>query len=215
MEFDFPAMTAADRYKLMTASITPRPIAWVTSVSAGGVRNAAPYSFFNMMGADPPLIALGMMRRPDGSRKDSTDNILATGEFVVNLVTEADAVAMNRTCIDAPPDFDELAMAEIETAASSLVAAPRIASAPVAMECGLHEAIETGSTTIVIGLVTRLHIADAYIDPKNLHIDTPAMKLVARLHGAGWYACVRDMFQLERPSFLGGADKPVGAARAK
>src|SRR3546814_10243731 len=82
------------RYKLMCASITPRPIAWITSQSASGVRNAAPFSFFNMMGADPPLVAIGLMNRPGGGDKDSAANILETGEFVVNLVAEDDADAM-------------------------------------------------------------------------------------------------------------------------
>src|SRR3546814_6225262 len=89
------------RYKLMCASITPRPIAWITSQSASGVRNAAPFSFFNMMGADPPLVAIGLMNRPGGGDKDSAANILETGEFVVNLVAEDDADAMSFTCIDA------------------------------------------------------------------------------------------------------------------
>src|SRR3546814_7374393 len=86
----------------MFASITPRPIAWITSQSASGVRNAAPFSFFNMMGADPPLVAIGLMNRPGGGDKDSAANILETGEFVVNLVAEDDADAMSFTCIDAP-----------------------------------------------------------------------------------------------------------------
>lgn len=108
MEFDFADVAAPDRYKLMSAAITPRPIAWLTTLSPEGVRNAAPYSFFNMMGAAPPLVAVGLMRQPDGSYKDSARNVLETGEFVVNLVSEQDAPAMNFTCIDAPPEFDEL-----------------------------------------------------------------------------------------------------------
>jgi flavin reductase (DIM6/NTAB) family NADH-FMN oxidoreductase RutF len=200
VEFDFSKVPGPDRYKLMGSSITPRPIAWVTTISGAGLRNAAPYSFFNMMGAEPPLIALGMMRRTDGTHKDSAANILETGEFVVNLVSEADSAAMNFTCIDGPPDFDELAAAGLPTLPSSVVGAPRIATAPVSMECRLYETVEAGSTTIAIGEVLRFHIDDAFIEPERLHVDTLAMNLVARVHGAGWYARTTDLFQMPRPT---------------
>lgn len=196
-------MAAPDVYKILGSSVTPRPIAWVTSHSAAGARNAAPYSFFNVMGHAPPTIALGLLGLPDGSHKDTAANILATGEFVVNLVTEGDAPAMNLTCIDAPPGVDELALADIATTASDVVAPPRIASAPVSFECRLLHAIATGERqTIVIGEVLVAHVADAFIlDRARLHIDTPSMRLVARMHGAGWYTRSTDLFQLERPSY--------------
>ena len=201
MEFDFSKVSGPDRYKLMGSSITPRPIAWVTTVSGAGLRNAAPYSFFNMMGADPPLIVLGMMRRPDGTHKDSAANIVETKEFVVNLVSEADSAAMNFTCIDGPPEFDEIAAASLPTLPSSVISPPRIATAPVAMECRLYEAVEAGKTTIALGEVLRFHIDDKFIDPAKLHIDTLGMNLVARVHGAGWYARTTDLFQMTRPTF--------------
>lgn len=201
MEFDFATVAGADRYKLMASSITPRPIAWVTTVSGAGVRNAAPYSFFNMVSADPPLIVLGMIRRADGSHKDSAANILETGEFVVNLVSETDSAAMNFTCIDGPPEFDELAAASLPTLPSSAITPPRIASAPVSMECRLYQSIEAGRTTIVLGEVLRFHIDDAVVDKERLHVDAPAMQLVARMHGAGWYARSTDLFQMTRPTY--------------
>ncbi|MXP26587.1 flavin reductase family protein [Altererythrobacter indicus] len=201
MEFELSQMEVADRYKLMAASITPRPIAWVSTLSSEGVRNAAPYSFFNMMSADPPLLVLGMMQRPDGSYKDSAQNILDTGEFVVNLVSEEDAEAMNFSCIDAPPEFDELEQGNIATVPSVDVAAPRIASAPVSMECRLYKKVEAGVSTIVLGEVVRLHIAEPFIDTDNLHVDAVAMQLVARMHGAGWYTRSTDRFQMARPTY--------------
>ena len=201
MEFDFAALTGAERYKLMAAAITPRPIAWLTTVSPEGVRNAAPYSFFNMMGAEPPVVAIGLMRRADGSYKDSARNILETNEFVVNLVSESDAEAMNFTCIDAPPDFDELDAAQLATLPSTLIAPPRIATAPVTMECRLHQSIEVGLSTIVLGEVVKFHVRDDLVDPERLHIDTVAMGLIARMHGAGWYTRCTDMLQLTRPVF--------------
>ncbi|PTS79900.1 flavin reductase family protein [Sphingomonas sp. HMWF008] len=202
MQFDMASLPVQDRYKLMSSTITPRPVAWVTSQSASGVRNAAPYSFFNMMAPDPPLVVLGMMRQPDGSHKDSARNILDTGEFVVNLVSFADAEAMNMTCIDAPPDIDELDLAQIATLASTGIAPPRIASAPVSFECRLFQAIEPGAaTTIVLGEVLTMHVADAMIDTARLHVDTLAMDLIARMHGAGWYTRATDLFQLSRPAY--------------
>ncbi|WP_068085189.1 flavin reductase family protein [Novosphingobium rosa] len=202
MEFDFSQIATADRYKLMAASITPRPIAWITSQSREGARNAAPYSFFGMMGAEPPLVSIGMMRRPDGTHKDSAANILATGEFVVNLVSEDDAAAMNLTCIDAPPGEDEIALAGLQIAPSSLVAAPRIASAPVSMECRLYTHIEAGHATIALGEVLRFHIQDRFVDAQKLHVDTLAMRLIARMHGGGWYTRCNDLLQMERPVWV-------------
>jgi len=201
MEFDFATLAGPDRYKLMAAAITPRPIAWITSQSAAGVRNAAPYSFFGMMGAEPPLLAIGLMRRPDGTYKDSAANIIETGEFVINLVAEHDAEAMNLTCIDAPPGEDEIALAGLEVAVSSLIAPPRIASAPVSMECRLFNRVDAGLSTIVLGEVLRFHIDDRFIDPARLHVDTLAMGLVARMHGAGWYTRSTDLFQMQRPQW--------------
>lgn len=202
MQFDFAALDADDRYKLMSASITPRPIAWVTTLSAAGARNAAPYSFFNMMSAAPPLVALGLMRRPDGNRKDTCANIIETGEFVVNLVAERDLDTMNFTCIDGPPGFDELAAGDIATVASVRVAPPRIASAPVSMECRVAHRIDVSdASTVVLGEVLTFHIDDALVDADRLYVDAVAMDLVARMHGAGWYARQPDMVRRDRPTF--------------
>ncbi|MDO7835547.1 flavin reductase family protein [Sphingobium sp. HBC34] len=209
MDFDFAQMAGPDRYKLMSAAITPRPIAWLTTQSHDGVRNAAPYSFFNMMGAEPPLVSIGLMRRPDGSYKDSARNILDTGEFVVNLVGEQDAVAMNFTCIDAPPAFDEIAAAGIAVTPSLSVTPPRIVSAPVSMECRLVHQFEAGKSLIVIGEVVRFHIADALVDADRLHVDTLAMNLIARMHGAGWYTRCTDLFQMTRPVFADGDEATI------
>lgn len=203
MRLDFRTLPAPDRYKILAGSVTPRPIAWVTSQSAAGVRNAAPYSFFNVMGHKPPTIALGLLARPGGGIKDTAANILETGEFVVNLVSEADAPAMNITCMDAPPEVDELVCAGIATLPSEAVAPPRIASAPVSFECRTLQAIATGpAQTIVIGEILVAHVSDAVVlNAERFHLDTPAMNLVGRMHGAGWYARPTDLFQLDRPTY--------------
>ena len=202
MEFDLRRMAKPDRYKIMGSSITPRPIAWVTSRSAAGVANAAPYSFFNMMGDDPPTLALGLLRGPAGF-KDTASNIRETGEFVVNLVCEAQAEAMNLTCMDAPPEVDELAAAGLETIASTAVAPPRIAGSPVSFECRVLHLIETGpAQLVVIGEVLVAHIQDEFIlDAARHHVDPLAMQLIARMHGSGWYARSTDLFQMIRPTY--------------
>ncbi len=205
MDFDFRETSAADRYKLLAASVTPRPIAWITSQSAAGVRNAAPFSFFNMMSADPPLLTIGLMRREDGTHKDTAANILETGEFVVNLVCFGDAEAMNATSTDAPPGIDEIELARLPTLPSRVITPPRIASAPVAMECRLFDKIEAGRTTIAVGEVLHFHIDDRFINPERLRIDTPAMHLVGRMHGAGWYSRSAELFQMARPVWPGEA----------
>eukprot|EP01037_Dinobryon_pediforme_P009882 gene9882-9948_t len=199
MHFDFAETSAADRYRLMASAITPRPIAWVTSQSAAGARNAAPYSFFNMMGSTPPIVVIGMGRRSDGTHKDSAANVLETREFVVNLVCEGDAPAMNLTSIDAPPGVDEIALSGLSTAPSLAVAPPRIASAPVAMECRVYQTIDIGTNTLVIGEVLHFHVHDAFYDPATRRIDTPAMHLVGRIQGATGYVRMTDTFDLHRP----------------
>jgi flavin reductase (DIM6/NTAB) family NADH-FMN oxidoreductase RutF len=202
MNFAMESLCPDRRYKLLTSSITPRPIAWVTSQSAAGVRNAAPFSFFNMMSANPPIVTLGLMRRADGSYKDTAANIIATGEFVVNLVAEADAARMNFSCIDAPPEFDELTEGNIATLPSIRVLPPRIASAPISLECRLYQYMDLGSSsTLVLGEILEYHVADRYIDLANMHVDTLGLQLIARMHGTGWYTRSTDRFQMQRPRY--------------
>ncbi|MGD9863679.1 MAG: flavin reductase family protein [Pseudodonghicola sp.] len=190
-------------YKLMTATITPRPIAWVTTRSVDGVVNAAPYSFFNMMGHEPPTVALGLLRDPDKGLKDTAENIAATGEFVVNLVARSMAEAMNATAINAPRAVSEVDLAGLDLAPSSLIAPPRLAQAPVSFECRLHTAVMTGpKQMIAIGRVVAIHITDRFLlDPERGHVDTPALELIARMHGSGWYQAGGEMFQMVRPVY--------------
>ncbi|MEN3292125.1 MAG: hypothetical protein V7642_1378 [Burkholderiales bacterium] len=203
MLFDFEKMPGESRYKILTSTVTPRPIAWITTKSVEGVVNAAPFSFFNVMGHEPPTIAIGLLRRPDGGFKDTTENILATGEFVVNLVSEPMAEAMNLTCIDAPPDVDELKLADLRALPSLRVAPPRIDGCPVSFECRSLASVVTGPRQVtVIGSVVCAHIPDEFVmDGERCHIDTPALKLVSRMHGSGWYARSTDLFQMTRPTY--------------
>lgn len=200
MRFDMAALSGGERYKLMAGCIVPRPIAWVSTLSADGVGNVAPYSFFNMMGASPPLIVLGTMRQEDGRLKDTAANILETREFVVHLVGEPMLAAMNATCIDAPPEVDEAALAGLAMRASQMVTPPTIADAPVAYECRLFDFLDAPpETVILIGEVVAMEIADAFIDAGRLRPDPYAMQLIGRVTGPGSYTRINADLTAERP----------------
>jgi len=202
MYFDFRTIDAQTGYKLLTATVTPRPIAWVTSRSPEGIVNAAPFSFFNVMGYDPPVVALGLLRHRDERLKDTAANLLATGEFVVNLVPRALADAMNATCADYPPNVDELERAGIMTSAAARVAPPLIQGSPVALECVCQTNLLTGpEQLLVVGRVLAAHIRDdCVLDPVRGYVDTHKLDLIARMHGAGWYAHRPELFQMPRPA---------------
>ena len=135
LSLSFADLEPRQRYKLLCGLVVPRPIALVTTLSPEGVVNAAPFSFFNVFSENPALIVLGLQHNPDGSPKDTTRNIHVTGEFVVNLVDEAIAEAMNLTSIDFPPGESEPVVAGLGLAVSTLVKPPRLADAPAAFEC--------------------------------------------------------------------------------
>lgn len=204
MQFDMRSLSMTARYKIVNSTVTPRPIAWITSISPSGIVNAAPYSFFNAVGTEPPLIVLGLLKEPvSRTLKHTAGNIIATGEFVVNLVGEHDAEKMNLCSTDAPDDVSEIDYAGIETVPSEIVAAPRIASSPVNFECRKIVALDVGThQTVIIAEILMAHIRDEFItDAKRLYLDTPAMKLIGRTHGSGWYVRTSDQFQMERPAF--------------
>lgn len=200
MLFEFAAIPARERYRLLVSTITPRPIAWVVSQDANGRLNAAPFSFFNAFAGDPPIVGIGISSHEPGRPKDSRQNIRETREFVVNLVSEEVAAAMNITAIEFEANVDELAEAQLKTIASVYVKPPRIAASPVAMECALHQIVELAPDTgLVLGRVLAMHVRDdAVLDPAKYYIDTPKLKLIGRMHGTGWYARTSDLFEMER-----------------
>ncbi len=200
MHFDMAALSDTQRYKLMAGCIVPRPIAWVSSLSADGIGNVAPYSFFNMMGSSPPLVVLGTMRQHDGRLKDTAANILETREFVVHLVGEPMLAAMNATCIDAPPEVDEAALAGLAMRASRMVAPPTIGDAQASFECRLHHHVDAApGTVILIGEVVAMAIDDAFIDADRLRVDPYAMGLLGRVTGPGSYTRINADLTAERP----------------
>ena len=200
MLFDFASISPRDRYKLMVSTITPRPIAWVVSQSADGRLNAAPFSFFNALSGDPPVIGVGIGSHEPGRPKDTRRNIAETREFVVNLVSQDAAAAKNVTAIEFEPEVNELAEARLLTIPSQRVKPPRIAASPVAIDAELMQIVELGSHSgLVLGRVLAMHVRDDLVlDAAKHYIDTPNLHLIGRMHGAGWYACTSDLFEMPR-----------------
>jgi flavin reductase (DIM6/NTAB) family NADH-FMN oxidoreductase RutF len=206
--FNLGAMTKADGYKLLASVILPRPIAWVVSRDPEGL-NAAPFSFFNILSADPPLVAIGFSAAPDREGKDTLTNIKAEGEFVVNLVPEELAQAMNITATNAPRGTDETKLAGLELTKCEVVNVPRIVESPVGLECTLFKVIETGGTgTIVLGRIVYAHVrTSAFANLEKLYVDPSQLRLIGRMQGAGGYCTTRDTFSIERLSWpLEGKD---------
>jgi flavin reductase (DIM6/NTAB) family NADH-FMN oxidoreductase RutF len=201
MRFDLAELSAADRYKLLGGLIVPRPIALVTTRSADGRSNAAPFSFFNVFAEEPPLIVLGLGISPSGGAKDTTVNIRDTGEFVVNLVDEAIAEAMNLCAIDFPPEVDEIEVAGLALAPSDKVAPPRIAQAPVNLECRRYLTLQPARERyLVLGRVVMAHVRDGVLDPATLRVDRDAYAPIGRLFGGG-YVRTHDRFEMPRLTY--------------
>lgn len=198
MEIDFEALDAYPRYKLLASLIVPRPIALVTTLGPDGTVNAAPFSMFNMVGEDPPLVFLSINRLHDGRMKDTAANILATGEFVVHLTDEAMSAQMH-ACGDAlPPGSSELLHAGLQAVPSRTVAPPRIAEAPVAFECLLHEKLETESRYVFFGRVTWLAVREGLVDAQRWRVRLQDYRPVGRF-GASFYVRTNERFGVERP----------------
>jgi flavin reductase (DIM6/NTAB) family NADH-FMN oxidoreductase RutF len=202
----FADLSPHERYKLLCAAICPRPIALVTSISGSGVVNAAPFSFFNVFSEDPALIVLGLQHRPAPSGgkpvlKDTTRNIAANGMFVVNMVDEALADAMNITAIDFPPDVSEIDAAGLTLLPGVTIPVPYIAEAPVAFECRKTVALGfSPHRELVIGEVVRIHARAGLIDATTLRLDIDAYRPVGRMFGNS-YARQSDRFDLTRESY--------------
>lgn len=217
MEFVMADLSARLRYKILVSTVTPRPIAWVTTRGANGVVNAAPYSFFNAMGDDPPLVVLGLLKDDrTGGDKDTATNIFETGEFVINLVCEADAAAMSLSCADVPRDVSEIEYADIQITPATRVAPPLIATAPVSFECVRREMLEIGPRQVIaVGEVLVAHVRDEFItDADKLRFDTMAMKLLGRVHGADVYVRNGDTVRVPRGPFDPDHLEAMRAARA-
>lgn len=196
VHFDTKDLTARQIYALLIGLVAPRPIALVTSMDAAGKLNAAPFSAFNYVGVDPPLVVIGVQDRPGTERvaKDTARNIRHQGEFVVNVVTEDVGDAMNVCAIDFPPGVSELEEAGLTTTPSRHVKVPRIAQCHAALECREVQTVEIGRTRLIIGEVLSFHVDDPYVDPKGPYIKAESLHHLGRMNGLGSYVRTRDAF---------------------
>lgn len=196
MNFDLSKTTAHLNYNLLIGLVAPRPIAWITSMDLEGRINAAPFSAYNYVGTDPPIVAIGVGNRPGPSvvGKDTAQNIRNTREFVINVVDEALADAMNLTAIDFPPGVNELELAGLKTAPSSVVAVPRIADAPASLECRELTSMEIGHSRVVLGQVVAIYVKDQFIDPAGPYVRADQMHAIGRMNGKNAYVKTRDAF---------------------
>lgn len=190
-----------DIYKLMIGMVVPRPIAWVSTVSEEGTNNLAPYSFFNAISGDPPVICFAPSRKSVGdNKKDTFRNLEASGVFVVNIVSEHLAEAMNQSAADVPPDVDEFALAGVTPEPATMIQAPMVKEALAKMECKVRQIIPLGdqptSGILVLGDVLCFHFAEGLVE--NFRVDPAMLNAVGRM-GGSTYCDTRNLFDLTRP----------------
>jgi len=196
--------TRHDMHDLITAFIMPRPIAWVSTVDGQGVYNLAPFSFFTAVSVKPPMVCIAIGRKKGGQKKDTIRNIERSKDFVVNIVDESLAEAMNQTSAEYAPEVDEFAEARLTPVQSDIVKPPRVAESPLNLECELRQILELGEEpeghSLVLGEVVRFHIRDHLC--VGTQVDVSKLKHVGRLGGAQFYCRTSDRFEMERPKLL-------------
>ncbi|MDN7242437.1 flavin reductase family protein [Planococcus sp. N028] len=195
LSFDPNAQTERENYKLLIGSVIPRPIAFVTSRAANGTLNAAPFSYFNVVSSDPPMISVSVQSRA-GTPKDTAQNAIEAGEFVVHVVDETNVEQINRTAASLPRDESELDLTDLTLVESEAIAVPGVNEAKVRFECRLEQVVELGGTRLLIGKVVRFHIDESIYE--NGRINHDLLKPVSRLAGTN-YAKLGEVFSLERP----------------
>ncbi|WP_337841366.1 flavin reductase family protein [Rheinheimera sp.] len=203
MLIDVKSLEALDCYRLLTSLVIPRPIAWVSSYSKAGVLNLAPFSFFQMVTDQPPTLMIATQHKPGGGRKDTSLNIEATGECVINLVPYALIDAMNQTAAALPADESELALTGLTTVASAKVAVPRLELAPAAFECSLAQLQPYPAAQPSCELIL-LEVQSLYLNPLVLNAqgrpDPQKLDLISRLGGADYSRVAAEVFSLQRPA---------------
>ncbi|MGB8260507.1 MAG: flavin reductase family protein [Terracidiphilus sp.] len=196
MEFDLEKLPHSVAYKLLTGLVAPRPIALITTLNEEGRLNAAPFSAYNYLCTDPPIVGVGVANRSGEPfvPKDTARNIRRTGEFVVNVVTEDIAAQMNLCATDFPPEVSEVEIAGLATAPSRAVRPPRIAQAHAALECREHTTLEIGRSRIILGRVVAVYVEDRYVDPAGPYVLAEELHAIGRMNGLGNYVRTRDAF---------------------
>jgi flavin reductase (DIM6/NTAB) family NADH-FMN oxidoreductase RutF len=201
VQIDVAASNVLDVYHLLVGVVTPRPIAWVTTVDRDGRVNLAPFSFFNAFGANPPVVVFSPTLRRDSTKKDTLLNIEETGEFVINASVAALAEKINQTSKELPRGQSEIDFAGLHVTPSLKVRPPRVAESPVNLECTLQQIIPIGNgpiaANLIIGEIVMMHIDDAVLDEKG-RVDPRKLKTVARL-GADFWCHTSDLFEQKRP----------------
>lgn len=207
MQIDPATLDKRATYRLMISCIVPRPIAWVSTQSPDGVLNAAPFSYFQALGGQPPMIMIAIGNRRTGEPKDTRRNIEATGEFVVNILGEAAAPQMVRSSVDHPYGVSEFDEVGITAVASERVAPPRIGECGVALECKLDRVLQLGGSGVVIGEVVLFHIDDDLLDADGL-VDPVRLNPMGRLGGNN-YAPVREIIAMDQTGEPATAHSPL------
>ena len=214
--FDFSTLSEREKYKLLIGAVVPRPIALVTTIDTEGRANAAPFSFFNCLSAEPAILALGVENHGDLGFKDTARNIRSTGVFTVNIVSDRILEAMNICAVPFGPGIDELREAGLTAIAGDKVACPRIAESPASFECRQHVTLEIGaSRQIILGEVLAAHIHASIVNDR-FHVDPHGLDAIGRMGGHG-YARTRDYFDLPTMTVSEWEDgkRAVPAARRK
>ena len=201
MQLDFTTTAPRDAYLWMIATIMPRPIAWVSTISADGKTNLAPYSFFQGVCANPPTLMFVPVNNRQGEKKDTIRNIEVVPEFVVNLVSHDLGLQMSQTAALLPHGDSEFDKFGIASTASTQVRPPRVAAAPVSFECSLDRIVHVGegplAANVVFGRILTVHVADAMLGPDGKP-DPVKLDLIGRMGGEA-YSSTRDLFTIERP----------------
>ncbi len=203
MDIDPATLTARDRHLLLTALVVPRPIGWISTLDASGRPNLAPYSFFNLVASSPPTLFVSIGQRGDGP-KDTLANLRATGELVVNVVSDHLTAAMNASSVESGPGHDEFAFAGLEAAPSAVVRPPRVAVARAHLEARVVDEVAVtdddgvARNHVVFARIVHVHVDDAIITPPH-RIDMAALAPVARLAGTA-YARFGEVFSVPRPA---------------
>jgi flavin reductase (DIM6/NTAB) family NADH-FMN oxidoreductase RutF len=210
MEINPETLPHQSIYKILTGSVLPRPIGWISSLDPSGRPNLAPFSFFNVVCSNPPTVLFcPLIRGIDGRKKDTLNNVRATKEFVVNIVTETLLPAMNASSVEAPPGFNEFEFAGLRLANSVTVKPPRVSESPIHFECKVREIIDIndapGGGSIVIGTILHIHVDDHIMIGQD-KINLTALQPIGRLAG-GAYSKVTDIIELERPKHKLGEEQ--------
>ncbi|MBK1792266.1 flavin reductase family protein [Persicirhabdus sediminis] len=198
MKIDLDGEHAGQAYGILSALITPRPIAWVTTVDEAGSVNAAPFSFFNVFGSRPPLVVFAPGNKEPGIPKDTARNIRRSREFVVHMVERQLGQQMVATAAPLDHGVSELDGLGLDLLASDLIDVPRIAQASVAMECREHSVVEVGQNRLVIGTVHCIHVRDGLFDPQTMRFNVDAYAPIGRMASPDWYCGTEDLYEIKR-----------------